>query len=119
LLSIQRFTKVQPLEKSGRHLSEPTLGKGTFGLMADEVLKVRVQFQAEAAEYVEERSWSADQRFENMADGSLIMTFKAQSPLEVISWVLSFGARAEILSPSWLRRDMIKAVKLLANVYKI
>ena len=119
LLSIQRFTKVQLLEKSARHLPEPPMEKGAFGLMADEVLKVRVKFQAEAAEYVAERTWSADQSFENQPDGSLVLSFTTQSPLEVLSWVLSFGARAEILSPARLKADMVKAVKALAKVYNI
>jgi predicted DNA-binding transcriptional regulator YafY len=118
VLSVQRFTRVQPLEKSGRHLPDPPLEEGAFGLMADEVFKARVKFQSEAASYVEERVWSAEQSFERRPDGGLVLTFRARSPLEVLSWVLGFGAQAEILAPDWLRAEMAAAVKDLAKVYK-
>lgn len=118
LLSIQRFTKVALLEKSGRHLPPPPVEGVAFGLMpADEIFTAKVKFQDEAAAYVEERTWSADQKFKRRPDGSLILTFKAQSHLEVLSWALSFGDQAEILSPDWLRAEAVQAVKSLAKVY--
>jgi predicted DNA-binding transcriptional regulator YafY len=120
LLSIQRFTKVELLGKSGRHLPMPPVEEGAFGLMkADEIFTARICFQREAATYVEERTWSSGQSFEHRPDGSLILTFKSQSYLEVLSWVLSFGAQAEILEPDWLRAEMAQAVKALSKVYKI
>jgi predicted DNA-binding transcriptional regulator YafY len=119
LFSVQRFTMVRLLEKSSRHLPEPPIEEGVFGLMADEAFTAKVSFQSDAAAYVEERTWSADQNFEHRPDGSLVLTFQARSHLEVLSWVLSFGAQAEILAPDWLRKEMIAAVKGLAGIYKI
>jgi predicted DNA-binding transcriptional regulator YafY len=118
LLFVQRFSKVMPLKKSGRHLPDPPAEEGTFGLMADEVFKARVCFKGEATTYVEERTWSAEQSFKRRPDGSLVLTFKARSRLEVLSWVLSFGARAEILAPGWLRAEMVRAVRALSLAYK-
>jgi predicted DNA-binding transcriptional regulator YafY len=117
LLSVHRFTKVALLEKSSRHLPPPPVKEGVFGLMADEVFTARVKFQDEAAAYVEERTWSADQNFKHRPDGSLILTFKAQSHLEVLSWVLGFGDQAEILGPAWLRAEAAQATKSMAKVY--
>jgi proteasome accessory factor B len=119
LFSVQRFTMVKPLGKSGRHLPEPPLEEGVFGLMADDAFTAKISFQSEAAAYVEERTWSADQNFEHRPDGSLILTFQARSHLEVLSWVLGFGAQAEVLAPDWLRVEMLAAVKDLVGVYKI
>jgi predicted DNA-binding transcriptional regulator YafY len=117
VLSVQRLTQVRLLEKSGLHLPEPPVNEDVFGFMADEIFTARVRFQEGAADYVEERTWSADQHFEPSPDGSLILTFQAQSSLEVISWVLGFGAKAEILEPDWLRAEMAEAVQALAKVY--
>jgi len=117
LLSVQRFTKVALLSKSSRHLEPPPIEEGTFGLMADEVFTAKVKFKDEAAAYVEERTWSADQNFRHRSDGSLVLTFKAQSRLEVISWALSFGDQAEILSPACLRAEAAEAIKSMAKVY--
>jgi len=119
LFSVQRFTMVKPLEKSGRHLPEPSAEEGVFGLMDDKTFTAKINFQNEAAAYVEERTWSAEQSFEYRPDGSLILTFQARSHLEVLSWVLGFGAQAKILAPDWLRTKMIATVKDLAGVYKI
>jgi predicted DNA-binding transcriptional regulator YafY len=115
---VQRFTKVQPLGKGGGHLPEPPAGDDAFGLIADKTFTAKVRFKSEAADYVEERTWSAKQRFERRPDGSLVLTFQARSPLEVLSWVLGFGGQAEILTPNWLRAEMVEAVKALAGVYK-
>jgi predicted DNA-binding transcriptional regulator YafY len=119
LLSVQRFTKVALLEKSSRHLTLPPLEKVAFGLIAaDEIFTTKVKFKGDAAAYVEERTWSADQSFKHRTDGSLVLTFKAQSHLEVLSWALSFGDQAEILSPDWLRAEAAQAVKSLVKVYE-
>ena len=116
---VQRFTKVQPLGKSGGHLPDLPPGEDAFGLIADKTFTAKVRFYDDAANYVEERTWSAKQSFERQPDGSLVLTFQARSPLEVLSWVLGFGDQAEILAPAWLRADMVKAVKALAGVYKV
>jgi len=117
MLSVQRFTKVALLSKSSRGLPPPPMEEGAFGLMADEVFTAKVKFKDEAAAYVEERTWSAEQNFKHRPDGSLILTFKAQSRLEVLSWALSFGDQAEILGPDWLRAEAVLAVKSLVKVY--
>lgn len=49
--------------------------------------------------YLQERQWAPDQRFEELADGRLRMTFTARSMVEVWPWIRQFGPEVEVLSP--------------------
>ncbi|MBI3723259.1 WYL domain-containing protein [bacterium] len=50
--------------------------------------------------YVRERRWSANQRFRDLPDGRLNMTFRVNSLVEVRPWVLQFGQQVELVKPS-------------------
>ena len=90
---------------------------GAFGLMSGEVFTARLKFQPEAAIYVAERQWSMEQKIDAQPDGSIILEMEAKSDLELISWVLSFGNAAEILSPEWLRQEITDRVGSLNQIY--
>ncbi len=56
--------------------------------------------------YVRERRWSANQRFQDLRDGRLKMTFRVSSLIEVKPWVLQFGDQVEAVRPP---RDVLLA----------
>jgi predicted DNA-binding transcriptional regulator YafY len=89
---------------------------GAFGIMAGEPFTARVRITTtEAVTYVAERIWSEDQKLEFREDNSLILTMTAQSPLEVMSWVLGLGSAAELLEPDWLRTDIRAEIAVMAG----
>lgn len=65
--------------------------------------EVSAKFSSGGARYVRERKWSACDRLEEASDGTVVLTFQAQSELEVVKWILSFGREAELLRPAHLR----------------
>jgi len=77
-----------------------------FGFPFHEPIEVRVAFWGGAATYVGERTWSEGQRLTRRKDGALVLTFTTTSRLEVIAWVLGFGADAEVLGPKDLREEL-------------
>ena len=88
-----------------------------FGFPYHDPIRVRVAFWGGAAKYIEERTWSEDQKVIRSRDGKVTLSFTTTSRLEVISWVLSFGGEAELLSPKELREELIQKVNEIGDRY--
>jgi len=95
----------------------PDSTPGTFGIMEQETFTAVVKFPKEAATYVGERIWSEGQHMERTPDGSLILSLRASSRAEILAWVLSFGANAELLEPADLRDELRDTVAEIAERY--
>lgn len=85
-----------------RHLTD------SFGIMrgAGVSQRVRIRFTHEVARIVREKTWHPSQKLTDQPDGSLIAEFLLNDLREVTSWVLSFGAKAEVLEPKSLRVEI-------------
>lgn len=116
-LSLQRIITCLGNNKSTEHLPPiPESDSASFGIMGGESFAATIQFSPNAATYISERQWSMNQTLEHNSDGSVTLNLTVQSLAECISWILSFGVTATVLSPDWLR-DKIKQVAL-GLVYK-
>ena len=62
-----------------------------------------VRFAADQAPYVRERIWHPSQQLEELPDGRVVLRLRAGGFFEIRSWVLGFGAAAEVLEPEELR----------------
>ena len=97
---------------------------GTLGVYApnsgEQLRKIRIRFAPEAARYIQEHRWHESQHLEPLPDGSLICSLQLASLLEVESWILSFGPRAEALEPEELRESVrISMSQSLENYQRI
>jgi predicted DNA-binding transcriptional regulator YafY len=90
-----------------------------FGIVAEEVLTVRVRFSPEVAPSVRERSWHGSQEIIEEPGGGIVISFQAGGKLEILAWVLSFGAHAEVLEPMTLREEVRLSVASLARMYGV
>jgi len=83
--------------------------QGTFGVYldnGDQHITVRVRFSNDVARFVEEGQWHTSQSLSRQADGSLIAEFSLTNTTELKSWILGFGAKAQILEPAQLIQDV-------------
>ena len=80
--------------------------------------QVRVRFTAKVADRVRERVWHDSQDLHDLPDGSIELTMKLGALPEVESWILSWGADAEVLAPAELRRSIKDTVARLSAKYK-
>jgi proteasome accessory factor B len=55
---------------------------------------------------VREHDWHPSQKIERLADGGIELTMEVGPGDELASWVLSFGADAEVLEPATLRAQV-------------
>ena len=65
----------------------------------------RVVQELEAAGYVRAREWHPSQTLRDLPDGGVLLTLDVCRDQALRSWILSFGASAQVLSPETLVRE--------------
>jgi predicted DNA-binding transcriptional regulator YafY len=86
------------LEKYLRH---------SFGMMREDLVRVRVRFHKSLTRYLLERRWHASQKNKKLPDGSLELSFEVAGTKEIKTWILGFGSLAKVLEPA----ELVKEVK--------
>ena len=77
-----------------------------------------IRLSEQAARWVEEDPWHAQQQMDRQADGSVLLTVTAYHNLEIIQRVLPLGAEAEVLKPADCRKEMMRTIEQLAQRYR-
>ncbi len=77
-----------------------------FGVVVEPPEHVRIRFAPRRALYVREHDWHPTQKIERLADGGIELAIEVGPGDELASWVLSFGADAEVLEPETLRKQV-------------
>lgn len=89
-----------------------------FGLVSDTPMKVRVRFSSEIAHTVQERIWMQGQRLKTDSDGRVTIEFEAAGEMELVAWILSYGAFAEVLEPPELRSEVKRQIREMRQFYR-
>jgi predicted DNA-binding transcriptional regulator YafY len=92
--------------------------EGAFGIVAEPPMEVEVRFSAAIAHAIKDRTWHASQSIKENGDGSLLLSFRAGGKMEILSWLLSYGAHAELVSPAELREELAGMVQATARLYQ-
>lgn len=89
-----------------------------FGVYRDgEPITVAIRFSPGVARYVREARWHESQELAPQADGGVLATFTVSGTEEIKRWVLGFGAKAEVLSPEGLRREVVEELRAMLSTY--
>jgi len=94
-----------------------TLLRDAFGIVAEEAIAVKVRFSPVVSDNVKGRIWHPSQSFADTDDGGVELMFTAGGKMEIISWVLSYGEHAQVLSPESLREAVSKSVAKMKAMY--
>ena len=118
--AVERFEAVEETGETFEppdHLPIEERVSDAFGVSYEEPMEVAVRFSEEQAPYIRERIWHPSQELEELPDGRVVLRLRAGGSYEIRSWVLSFGAAAEVLEPEELREavreEMRSALGLL------
>lgn len=121
-LAVHRIQRIWPTcrnlssEKAKSHAFLPE--SSCFGMAAQTApFTVQTQFFPPAATYVGERIWSQEQLIVPQSDGSILLTFTAQSEMEVVKWILGFGQEAKLITPEHLRAQLIEELRVAMSRY--
>lgn len=90
-----------------------------WGVIAgDEVETVKLKVSSAIAQLFKETTYHPSQRVEPQKDGSLLMTLKVTTSVELLNWIMGWGEDMEVLAPKNLR-DRVKATaEAMVKVYK-
>jgi predicted DNA-binding transcriptional regulator YafY len=107
--AVERFTEAEALR--GKPFTPPPAFKldalvaaagGVFLASPDRSLQVVIEFSRAKARYVVARSWFPGQRFAELPDGRIRLSFTCASLAPIVSWVLEWGPHARAIEPSSL-----------------
>ncbi len=92
--------------------------QGEFGVFkSEERVKVVVEFDAKAAEYVRMRKAHPSQKLSNISGGGVRLTMTVGHLAPVTSWVLEWGPRARVVSPPELVERVKAELKEALSLY--
>ena len=93
---------------------------GAFGVFKGSGdFKVRIQFDAYAAQLVRERHWHESQTLVEQPDGCLELQMRLDALEEVERWVLSWGSHARVLAPVELKQRVTEALQAMQESYRV
>jgi predicted DNA-binding transcriptional regulator YafY len=79
--------------------------------------RYEIRLSTQAARWVQEDPWHAEQTIVEEADGSVLLTVTAYHDTEIIQRVLRLGAEAEIVSPQHCRAEIQATIASMAQKY--
>jgi predicted DNA-binding transcriptional regulator YafY len=79
---------------------------------------VQIRFAPRQAPWIREKSWHPTARIRDSRDGGCILTMRVAGLGEVKSWVLQFGAEAEVLKPRALRLAVRRELQAMRRLYR-
>lgn len=93
--------------------------KGAWGIVVEgEEQTVKLKFSAEIARLMEETIWHPSQVLEKQADGSVIMVLRVFYTYELVTWILGWGEKVEVLEPEELRKEVLQTAKAMVKIYQ-
>ncbi len=92
------------------------LSEGMFGLIGGPRTRVRIRFDDKVARFVRRRQWHPTQEIKRV-DGGVELTMEVAGTVELLSWVLGFGDKAEVLEPESLRDEIAGELKRASARY--
>ncbi|MGD8740778.1 MAG: transcriptional regulator [Desulfobacterales bacterium] len=90
----------------------------SFGVFHGKPQNVRIRFAAEVAGYINEKIWHKTQKIQPQKDGSLIFEARVAGTEEIKFWLMTWGSKAEVLSPAALREEILAEAKAMLHSYQ-
>ena len=122
MLAVHRFEKVRLTETKFRRPAgydfEKVMNQG-FGVWNQKKFWVEMELTGWAGEFARERTWSPEQRIEEMPGGGILLGFWGTSAPEVMGLVLSFGGCARVLEPVGIAESVREQVVAIASGYAV
>jgi predicted DNA-binding transcriptional regulator YafY len=89
----------------------------SFGVYQGKPVKVKIWFSPDAAGYIKEKIWHDTQKIVPQKDGSIIFEAEVAGTEEIKFWVMSWGPKAMVIEPSFLRQEIKAEAEAMAEKY--
>ncbi len=90
----------------------------SFGVYQGEPVYIKVWFHADVAGYIKEKIWHESQQIHPQDDGSIIFEAEVAGTDEIRFWIMTWGSKAEVLSPASLREEIRTEAEMMASRYE-
>ena len=119
---VDKMLSIQPegwrsLSRTAKNLDLAAYTNRVFGMFSGEVTRVRLRFDNSLSGVVHDRFGADAMLIPDGEDHFILSAEVAVSPL-FFSWVMMFGARAELLSPDWARAGYLALLHEAEDHYK-
>ena len=121
-LAIHRIEDLEATKETFKPGKQDVEGhaRKAFGIfVSDDEEEVEIIFSEYIAWRIEERVFHPDEHKERLEDGRLKYTVKSSAQWEIIPWVQSFGALAELTKPASWREEIADTVKAMCKGYDV
>jgi predicted DNA-binding transcriptional regulator YafY len=82
-------------------------------------VKVVLEFNEDVYGYLKENRFHKTEQYGEITNGKFIYTVQVTTPLNMISWLMTFYARVKVLEPKTLRDTMIEKIREMNSIYGI
>lgn len=79
--------------------------------------EVVIKFSPSAAQQIKRKQWHPLQKLKNLKEGSLEFSVTVSGHDEIMRWVLTWGAEAEVLKPKKLRKKIALELERTCRLY--
>ncbi|MBM3824114.1 MAG: WYL domain-containing protein [Verrucomicrobia bacterium] len=117
--------RIESLEETGESFKPPaafSLEKrlsGSFGVHSPEGnFEVVLRADAVVADYIREKRWHPSQELVERSGETLEVRMRLSSLAEIERWILGWGGRVEVLSPTALRASVAQAAHRLMDAHR-
>jgi predicted DNA-binding transcriptional regulator YafY len=118
---LDRFTSAKALDqwfKPNEAIDlQSHLGQSVGIFSGAEPKEYVIRLSEQAARWVQEDPWHAQQKIEPSSDGHVLLTVTAYHDTEIIQRVLRLGAEAEVIAPPHCREEIKRTIEKLAAAY--
>ena len=92
--------------------------RSSFGVFRGKPGKVKIRFAPEVAGYIQEKVWHESQKIRPQKDGSLLFEAEVAGTDEIKYWIMTWGAKAEVLEPASLREEIRREAAEILGRYE-
>ena len=122
---IFKIERIESAEMTSEHYTIPAdfdaneFFGSSWGIVVEgEAKTVRLRIrEPEIMRIMEETIWHPSQVLEKQKDGSMIMTMRVTDTYELLSWILGWGEKVEVLEPPEIRQAVIETAEAVREVY--
>ena len=121
LFAVDRIKKLETMDttfESPDNFDIERLLHSSFGAFIGDVTPVEIRFSPDVAGYVMEKIWHESQAIEQQLDGSIIFRAEVAGTKEIKFWIMSWGSKAQVLSPESLRNEIAAEAGAMLGKYK-